>query len=211
MIFTKEDLGPFMPLVGYAIAIATAAYSIRKLLWRKDSVWGIPLEMLDGGIKGIFTAILGGGMVILWLFASPQTTMYYVALLAVLFVTIVIVYFLFSKQIQNNRYYKPRVTGPTQTKLEAFIGGTQYTSTGTRLMNANPDIDEALADVQYKEDLIWTRQSITKVRVGISQKYMAIVVLCFLCLTTAALLVLVKLTEKPATSVITKEQSPGLN
>lgn len=210
MNFTKEDLGPFAPIVGYAVAIAACVYFIRRLLWKRYSVWGIPFEMVDGGMKGIFTAILGGGMVILWLFAKPETSNYYVGLLTIFAVAVLIVYFAFSKQVQNNRYYRPKVVGPTETTPEVFIGGSEYTATGNRLINANPDIDEALADVQYKEELIWTKKSITEVRMSILQKYMAIVVLTFLVLTTAALLVQVKLTDKPATSVITTEQSPGL-
>ena len=213
MAFSRGDFGPFIPMVGFATALAAAAYAIVKLLWWNDTVWQMPLNIIPAAIKGIITGLLSVGLATLWYFATPESMTLYIIMAVSFMIVCVITFVFFYSYVRENTYEKEVAVNNKDVKIEKIVGGSQLTETGKNAIKKakSEDIQTIFKGLLYNEDLLWVRKSVEKVKRKIMFSYLSIITLGFLGLTTAALIVQVKLTNKPATSVISKDNSPGLN
>jgi hypothetical protein len=212
MAFSKDDLGPFVPVVGYAVALATAVYFIIKLLWQSETVWQMPLNIIPKAIRGVITAMLSVCLAGLWYFAKPTTMTLYIVLAASFMIICSIIFVFFYSYVRENTYEKKVAISESEVKIEKIVGGKELTQVGEKAKKKakSEDYQTILEGLLYNVDLLWVRKSVEEVKRKIMFSYLAIITLAFLGITSAALIVQVKLTDKPASSVISNNNAPGL-
>lgn len=207
MTFSKDDLGPFIPVVGSAVALTTAVYFILKLLWRSETVWQMPLNIIPKAIKGIITGTLSVGLAVLWYFATPAMMPLYIILAGTFMFVCVIIFVFFYSYVSENTYEKMIPVDEQNIRIEKIVGGKQLTQTGEKAKKKakTDNLQIILRGLGYDEYLLWTRKSIEQVKRNIVFSYLAVITLAFLGLTAASLIVQVKLTGKPATIIISND------
>lgn len=212
MEINTNNLGPFVPIVGYAAAIVAAVWLIAKLLWTSEELWQIPLDIIPKALKGVITGILSVGLIFLWLHAKIETINLYMIMAGGFILIGVCVFVFFHPYVRKHTYIKEVPISRNKVKNVHVIGGNTITEEAKRSLKKNKihDLQILLKGAAYNVNEIWTRDSIENVKTKITVFYLLVVTLIFLALTTVALVVQVTLTKQAATKVINRSESPGL-
>ncbi len=206
------NYGPFAPLFGYVGSIVATVYGIWTLIWKKK-VWKTPQEILPSTIRGLLAVILGIGMVYIWLNAKPQNIDSIINI-AIIFAFIAIISFiLYFALLRILTYEKIEALNSTQTKSTEVIGGLWLRKSAKIAMTnyGVRTIQELFKGSSYNLDELWSRFSQELSKSIIVILYLAIVTSGILGITASGFIVQVKLTDKNASKVIQKSDSPGLN
>lgn len=208
----EVNFGPFAPVVGYVGAALAAVYGIWALIWKKK-VWQTPQDILPSTIRGILGIVLVVGMIFIWLDTNPQNIKAKINL-AIIFVIIAVVSFvLYLALLRVLTYDKEEAISATETRIVKVIGGLWLKNSAKQQMinNGVTTIQDLFRGAAYNLDALWTRFSQELSKTIIVILYLGIVTFGILGITTSGFIVQVKLTNKPASEVINKTDSPGLD
>jgi len=208
----EVNFGPFAPVVGYVGAALAAVYGIWALIWKKQ-VWQTPQYILPPAIRGILGIVLVVGMIFIWLDTNPQNIKAKINL-ALIFVIIAVVSFvLYLALLRVLTYDKEEAISASETRIVNVIGGLWLKKSAKQQMinNGVATIQDLLRGTAYNLDALWSRFSQELSKTIIVILYLSIVTFGILGITTSGFIVQVKLTNKPASEVINKTDSPGLD
>lgn len=207
------DPGPFAPLVGYVSAILATAFLLRKYWLGKSQAWHSPDEDLPGTIQKIFGVLCGIGIVGLWLYSNPNT-LTSVFKLAIIFVILLIFSFIiYHFLIVSLTYKKEIVIGGSNITIIKIIGGLwlKKEAKDAKKKHCVSTTQELFEGSLYDEDKLWSRNSRGTAKILLIILYLGIMISGTLAISSAGFIVQVHLTKKPAASVITADEAPGID
>lgn len=205
------DPGPFAPLVGYVGAIIAAVFLIGSI-WRGSlAAWQSPEENLPGTASKIVGVACGIGIVVLWVYATPSTLPSVVRLAVVFGVLLIIFFLVYSFFIGALTYQKKIAINNSHTNTEEIVGGLWLLKEAKESQKEhNVTTQTLLAGATYEPDKLWSRASRNTAKTLLVLLFLGIMISGTLGISSAGFAVQVRLTEKPAASVITTDQAPGI-
>lgn len=211
MLAAPPDYGPFAPAVGYAGAIVATGGATFALWGGKARTWRPPDKDLPGTAQKFVLLFCGVFMVVEWYFAHPAYVPWMVISVVVIAVLAFIFYLMYSSLIGAYGFRKP-VPAKNHRYDEALIlGGKKLRPQAEeKQKQLGIDTQALLEGAAYNVDLLWDRPNLQWVRSRALVYFVVMLVLGTSALTTASFSVQVILTQKAASSILHKDQAPGL-
>jgi len=152
-------------------------------------------------------------MVFIWLNTNPANLSDKINLAIILVIIAVVAFISYYAMLRILTYDKVIAVGAKKTEVTKIVGGLWLRKTAKEIMNEKKvrTIQELLKGAAYDADELWSRGSQELAKSVIVIFYLAIVTCGTIGLTTSGFVVQVKLTNKPASAVIDKSGSPGLD
>lgn len=207
-----SDFGPFGPVAGYGTAIISVAIFINFTWFGRYRTWLSDSAKLDFEIPRIATLITGVGIVALFLLTTPYTLYWVLGISLVLCVITVMSWTKYRSLVSQHSYKVVRALEGNHYDEVKVLGGDELTPNANLLKNSGQQTNEQdmLEGLEYRLDLVWTRKSLDKIARRVSLSFVSMMVSGTLVLSSLGFIVQVKLTGKPATSVISTDDAPAL-
>ena len=212
MIANTPDYGPFAPAVGYAGAIMATGAAIFTLWGGKSKSWRPPDKNLPGTAQKFVLLICGVFMVVEWYFAEPDNARWMIAGVVVASILAFVFYLMYSSLI-GTYGYRINLTGKCDPQKDPLILGGRTLrpeAVETGRQNGITDTQILLEGAAYNVDRLWDRPNLQWVQTRALVYFVVMLVLGTSALTTASFSVQVILTKKAASSIIHKDDAPGL-
>jgi hypothetical protein len=212
MLAGTANYGPFAPVVGYAGAIMATGGAIFALWAGKSKTWRPPDKDLPSTAQKIVLLLCGVFMVVEWYFADPAYAAWMIGAVVLLAILAFIFYLMYSSLVGTYGYQKPiPKDGGNSGKTELILGGRYLLEDAQDKQNALRISTQALLEgAAYNVDQLWDRKNLQWVQTRALIYFVLLLVLGTSTLTTASFSVQVILTKKAASSVIHKDEAPGL-
>jgi hypothetical protein len=211
MLADAADYGPFAPVVGYAGAIVATGAALLFLFAGKLEKWRPPDEDLPGGAQAFVVLFCSVGMVIIWYCADPDSMVWLVVATAALAIAGAVCFLRYNRLLGINIYTKRVAVSNNATRDVRILGGRKLLPEAeTKLKQEGIDIQTLFEGAAYNPDLLWSRSERQWVKQRVLAFFILAVVLGTSALTAASFATQVRLTKKPAASVIRTTDAPGL-
>jgi hypothetical protein len=212
MLADSPDYGPFAPAVGYAGAIMATGAAIFTLWGGKSKTWRPPDKDLPGTAQKFLLLHCAVFMVVEWYFAEPAYAHWMIAGVVAAAILAFIFYLMYSSLIGSYGYRKPVLKDNNKVEDTLVLGGRILRPEAEEKRKQHGiDTQALLEGSAYNVDLLWDRPNLQWVRTRALVYFVVMLVLGTSALTTASFSVQVILTKKAASSVIHKDQAPGLD
>ena len=152
-------------------------------------------------------------MVLIWLNTTPVNLSVRMNTALILVIAAVISFIVYYALLRVLTYDKVIAISSKKWKTIKVVGGLWMKKSSKKIMSKHGirTVQELFKGAAYDVDELWSRSSQELAKSVIVILYLAIVTCGTLGLTTSGFVVQVKLTNKPASAVIEKSQSPGLD
>lgn len=211
MFANASDYGPFAPAVGYAGAVIATGAAIFTLWGGRAKKWRPPDKDLPGTAQKFVLLFCGVFMVVEWYFADPSHVSWMIAGVVAVAIFAFVFYLMYSALIGAYGYKKPVIVKSNRYEETLILGGKQLRPEAEeKRKNLGIDTQALLEGAAYNVDLLWDRPNLQWVRTRALVYFVVMLVLGTSALTIASFSVQVILTQKAASSVIQKDQAPGL-
>jgi hypothetical protein len=211
MLASTPDYGPFAPVVGYAGAIMATGAAIFTLWGGKSKTWRPPDKDLPGTAQKFVLLLCGVFMVVEWYFAGPTDATWMIVGFVTAAVLAFVFYLMYSSLIGSYGYKKPVLKDDNRYEETLVLGGRDLRPEAEeKRRQLGIDTQALLEGAAFNVDLLWDRPSLQWVRTRALVYFVMMLVLGTSALTTASFSVQVILTKRAASSVIHREEAPGL-
>jgi hypothetical protein len=211
MFVSASDYGPFAPAVGYAGAIMATGTAIFALWGGKTKTWRPPDKDLPGTAQKFVLLLCAVFMVVEWYFAEPANAAWMIGGVVGAAILAFVFYRMYSSLIASYGYKKPVLTNNNRYEETLILGGhTMRPEVEDKRKRLEIDTQALLEGAAYNVDLLWDRPNLQWVRTRALVYFVVMLVLGTSALSTASFAVQVILTKKAASSVIHKDETPGI-
>jgi hypothetical protein len=211
MLADAANYGPFAPVVGYAGAIVATAAALLFLFAGKLEKWRPPDEDLPGGIQALVVLLCGVGMVIIWYCAEPDVMVWLLSGTGVLAIASVVCFLRYNRLLGIHIYIKRVAVSANATRDVRILGGPKLLPDAERKRKQEGiDTQTLFEGAAYNPDLLWSRPERQWVKQRVLVYFLLALVLGTCALTAASFATQVRLTKKPAASIIRTTDAPGL-
>ena len=173
--------------------------------------WRPPDEDLPGAAQAFVFLLCGVGMVLQWYFAAPEVIGRLILVVTAFALFAVVCFLRYNNLLGLYIYTKKIAVTNKSTREERILGGRKLLPDAEKKrIDLSVDVQTLLEGAAYSPDLLWSRED----RQWVKQRVLVFFVLTLLlgtsALTGASFITQVHLTQKSASSIITTEESPGL-
>jgi hypothetical protein len=212
MLLATSDYGPFAPVVGYAGAIMAAGSAIFVLWGGRMKRWRPPNKDLPGTAQSFVLLLCGVLMVVEFFFAEPSLVRWMIGAVVVIALGSVLCYFKYDELIGLYGYQKPVHGNGGKVEKELIFGGRKLRPEAEKIRKTKHITDNQilLEGAAYNVGELWDRNELSWVRKRVLGYFISMLVLGTSALTMAGFTTQVILTKRAATSVINRDDAPGL-